>query len=413
MRDPVQFTLLVAEFAASLAGPQVRRRSWTPARDRRRRALFVSSAIGLGHALRDVAIADALRALHPDLQIDWLAQHPVTQVLADRGERVHPASRFLASESAHVEAEAGEHDLHAFQAIRFMLAHRPGFVSPTLAARQFASLDQFSGGRLGVHYISGGSDDEQKRDGDWLDHDQRYARTDEYLEVLRKVWTADQPFDHEGAHYRFKDAFSEVKPVQTRNGRPHVPVYFGGASEAAIPVAGKHADVYALWGESLDQARELTGRVRAEAARHGRSVRFSVSFRPILAETEAKAWERADSILAETRRLRVVQGFGRGGPLQSEGARRLLAAAEQGDAARQAAVDRGRTGDRRPLEQHGAGRHPGAGRRCAARLPRARRDHLPDPRLRPARGRDRLRPRTDPAHARAGGAARAAQRQAA
>jgi alkanesulfonate monooxygenase len=214
--------------------------------------------------------------------------------------------------------------------IHFMLAHRPGFVAPTLAARQFASLDQFSGGRLGVHYISGGSDDEQKRDGDWLDHDQRYARTDEYLEVLRKVWTADKPFDHEGPHYRFKDAFSEVKPVQTLNGRPHVPVYFGGASEAAIPVAGKHADVYALWGESLAQARELTGRVRAEAARHGRQVRFSVSFRPILAETEAKAWERADGILAETRRLRVVQGFGRGGPLQSEGAKRLLAAAEQG-----------------------------------------------------------------------------------
>ena len=118
--------------------------------------------------------------------------------------------------------------------------------------------------------------------------------------------------------------------MQTLNGRPHVPVYFGGASEAAIPVAGKHADVYALWGESLDQARELTGRVRAEAAKHGRSVRFSVSFRPILAETEDKAWERAENILAETQRLRVVQGFGRGGPQQSEGARRLLAAAEQG-----------------------------------------------------------------------------------
>ncbi|MBT2301114.1 LLM class flavin-dependent oxidoreductase [Variovorax paradoxus] len=214
--------------------------------------------------------------------------------------------------------------------IHFMLAHRPGFVAPTLAARQFASLDQFSGGRLGVHYISGGSDEEQKRDGDWLAHDQRYGRTDEYLEVLRKVWTSDKPFDHEGAHYRFKDAFSEVKPVQTLNGRPHVPVYFGGASEAAIPVAGKHADVYALWGESLAQAAELTGRVRAEAAKHGRNVRFSVSFRPILAETEAEAWERADNILAETRRLRVVQGFGRGGPQQSEGAKRLLAAAEQG-----------------------------------------------------------------------------------
>ena len=214
--------------------------------------------------------------------------------------------------------------------IHFMLAHRPGFVAPTLAARQFASLDQFSGGRLGVHYISGGSDEEQRRDGDWLDHDQRYARTDEYLDVLRKVWTADKPFDHAGAHYRFENAFSDVKPLQTQNGRPHVPVYFGGASAAAIPVAGKHADVYALWGESLDQARELTGRVRAEAAKHGRSVRFSVSFRPILAETEALAWERAERILAETRRLRVVQGFGRGGPQQSEGAKRLLAAADKG-----------------------------------------------------------------------------------
>ena len=120
MRDPVRFTLLVREFVESLAGPVTRSRSWTPARSRRRRALFVSSAIGLGHALRDVAIADELRALHPDLEIDWLAQHPVTRLLADRGERVHPASRFLASESAHIESEAGEHDLHAFQAIRRM-----------------------------------------------------------------------------------------------------------------------------------------------------------------------------------------------------------------------------------------------------------------------------------------------------
>jgi alkanesulfonate monooxygenase len=214
--------------------------------------------------------------------------------------------------------------------IHFMLAHRPGFVAPTLAARQFASLDQFTGGRLGVHYISGGSDDEQKRDGDWLDHDQRYARTDEYLDVLRRVWASSKPFDHQGKHYQAVNAYSEVKPVQTLNGVPHVPVYFGGASEAAIPVAGKHADVYALWGESLEQARELTARVRAEAAKHGRSVRFSVSFRPILAATEAAAWARAENILAETRRLRVVQGYNRGGPQQSEGARRLLAAAEKG-----------------------------------------------------------------------------------
>ncbi|WP_020201930.1 MULTISPECIES: LLM class flavin-dependent oxidoreductase [Cupriavidus] len=210
--------------------------------------------------------------------------------------------------------------------VHFMLAHRPGFTAPTLAARQIATLDQFSGGRLGVHFISGGSDAEQQRDGDFLNHDERYARTDEYLGILRRIWTEDKPFDHEGKYYRFTQGFSEVKPAQ----RPHVPVFFGGASQVAIEVAGRHADVYALWGESLDQVRELTARVRAEAAKNGRQVRFSVSFRPILAATEAQAWARAERILARTRHLREVAGLAPGGPQQSEGARRLLAAADQG-----------------------------------------------------------------------------------
>lgn len=211
--------------------------------------------------------------------------------------------------------------------IHYMLAHRPGFTSPTLAARQIASLDQYSGGRLGVHFISGGSDSEQRRDGDFLDHDQRYERTDEYLGILRRLWTSDRPFDHEGRHYRFEAGFSEVKPVQ----QPHVPIYFGGASEAAIPVAGKHADVYALWGESLDQVSELTARVQAEAAKHQRRLRFSVSFRPILAATEDAAWARAERILERTRALRQEAGFSRGGPQQSVGAQRLLAAAAKGN----------------------------------------------------------------------------------
>jgi predicted glycosyltransferase len=89
-------------------------------RSRRKRALYISSPIGLGHARRDVAIADELRRLHPDLEVDWLAQHPVTRVLEAAGERVHPASTLLANESAHIEAESAEHDLHAFQAIRRM-----------------------------------------------------------------------------------------------------------------------------------------------------------------------------------------------------------------------------------------------------------------------------------------------------
>jgi len=218
----------------------------------------------------------------------------------------------------------------ATERINLMLAHRPGFVAPTLAARQLATLDQYSKGRLGIHIISGGSDSEQRRDGDYLNHDERYARTDEYLEILRRVWTEQKPFDHDGKYYRFEQAYSEVKPVQ----QPHIPIFFGGASAAALTVAGRHADIYALWGESLDQVRELTTSVRAEAARHGRHVEFSVSFRPILAETEGAAWDRAENILAQTRQLRAAQGYsatgGGSGPQQSEGARRLLAAAAKG-----------------------------------------------------------------------------------
>ena len=95
-------------------------RTWTRSLARRRRALYISSPIGLGHAQRDVAIADELRTLRPDLEIDWLAQHPVTAVLETRGERIHPLSAELASESAHIAAESSDHDLNAFQAIRRM-----------------------------------------------------------------------------------------------------------------------------------------------------------------------------------------------------------------------------------------------------------------------------------------------------
>jgi pimeloyl-ACP methyl ester carboxylesterase/predicted glycosyltransferase len=120
LRDPVQVNLLIRNFAESVGHGVPTSRTWTRARDRRKRALYVSSPIGLGHVRRDLAIAAELRARHPELQIDWLAQHPVTLVLEERGERVHPASRWLASESSHIESEAGEHDLNAFHAIRRM-----------------------------------------------------------------------------------------------------------------------------------------------------------------------------------------------------------------------------------------------------------------------------------------------------
>ncbi|NKJ43096.1 alkanesulfonate monooxygenase SsuD/methylene tetrahydromethanopterin reductase-like flavin-dependent oxidoreductase (luciferase family) [Novosphingobium sp. SG720] len=136
--------------------------------------------------------------------------------------------------------------------LQFLLAHRPGFVAPTLAARQLATLDQFIDGRLAVHIITGGSDAEQQRDGDFLGKAERYTRTDDYLDVVKRTWTATEAFDHDGPFYQVRQSFAAVKPVQ----QPHLPVYFGGSSDEAIAVAGKHADVFALWGETLEQTAQ-------------------------------------------------------------------------------------------------------------------------------------------------------------
>jgi alkanesulfonate monooxygenase len=213
--------------------------------------------------------------------------------------------------------------------IGLMVAHRPGFIAPTVAARAFATLDHLSAGRAAIHVITGGNPAEQAADGDFLGHDARYARTDEYVGLLRRLWTAGKPFDHEGPHYRFKGCFSEIKPVQ----QPHIPVYFGGSSDAGIAVAGRHADVYAFWGETLDQARETIAKVRASVAAAGRDpaqVRFSISFRPVLAATHEAAWKRADGILMRILALRGgMRAAGNRNP-ESIGSARLLEAAKGG-----------------------------------------------------------------------------------
>ncbi|MGA8785650.1 MAG: LLM class flavin-dependent oxidoreductase [Polaromonas sp.] len=218
------------------------------------------------------------------------------------------------------------HAASVTQRLGFMVAHRPGFTAPTLAARQFATLDQFNGGRTAVHIITGGDDAEQRQDGDYLTKDQRYARTSEYLDVVRKTWTQQEPFDHHGQFYHFDRVQSAVRTFSGQS----LPVYFGGASDAAIDVAGKHADIYALWGETHAQVREITGRVNASAARHGRTLRYSLSLRPILADTEEKAWAKADAILEQARELAPKSGFLRTAEPANAGSQRLLAAAAQG-----------------------------------------------------------------------------------
>jgi alkanesulfonate monooxygenase len=214
-----------------------------------------------------------------------------------------------------------------------LIAHRPGFVAPTLAARTFATLDQFSGGRVAVHTITGGNDQEQRRDGDYLGKDERYARTDEYLEILRRAWSSPEPFDYDGRYYRFADFSAHVQPAH------RIPLFFGGSSAAAYRVGGKHADTFALWGEPLKETAEQIASVRAAAAAAGRADRpgISVSFRPILGPTEELAWERAHAILdtVTTGRSnwppRAWRSLGADGVPQNVGSQRLLAAAEKGD----------------------------------------------------------------------------------
>jgi alkanesulfonate monooxygenase len=211
----------------------------------------------------------------------------------------------------------------------FMIAHRPGFIVPTYAARLFATFDVFSGGRGGIHIISGGDSVEQRRDGDFLNHEERYRRTDEYVGLLRQTWTAEAPFDHHGAYYQVEGAFARVKPVQ----KPHMPIYFGGSSDMAIEFAAKHADIYAFWGETLEMARDTIARVRAACVRIGRkpdSIRFSLSMRPVLGGTEEAAWQRADRIIERIRDLRGAS-VGKVNPKpESVGSKRLLEVASGG-----------------------------------------------------------------------------------
>ena len=205
--------------------------------------------------------------------------------------------------------------------LSYLIAHRPGFVAPTLTARAAATLDHVTNGRVALHILTGGSVAEQTRDGDWVDHDTRYRRTDEYLEVLRRMWTAPEPFDHEGEFYRFAKAFSEVKPLQPES----IPLYFGGASGAAATVAAKHSDVYALWGEPLAAVKQRIADIHDKAVAFGRRPRISVSLRPIIAPTETQAWERARRILAKVLEAKPsVVGEGADMRPQAVGARRLV-----------------------------------------------------------------------------------------
>ncbi|MBB5954517.1 alkanesulfonate monooxygenase [Saccharothrix tamanrassetensis] len=200
--------------------------------------------------------------------------------------------------------------------LKFLVAFRPGVISPTLAAQMAATYQRISGGRLLLNVVTGGDSIEQQRFGDWLDHDQRYERTDEFLHVVRAVWSG-RPVDFSGTHYQVAGATALAAPS------PVPPVYFGGSSDAALPVAARRADVYLTWGEPPASVAEKIARVRALAG--DRPIRFGIRLHTISRDTSAEAWREAEKLLEALDPVQVERAQAQLRASQSVGQQRMVA----------------------------------------------------------------------------------------
>jgi alkanesulfonate monooxygenase len=177
------------------------------------------------------------------------------------------------------------------QRLKFLVAFRPGMTSPTLAAQMAATYQRISRGRLLLNVVTGGQSDEQRRFGDHLPHDERYARTGEFLSIVRGAWSG-QPYDFSGDHYQVEGA-TVMEPPD-----PHPDIYFGGSSAAAGPVAARHVDVYLTWGEPPAQVAEKIAWIRDLAEREGRTLRFGIRLHVITRDSAREAWSEAEKLLS-------------------------------------------------------------------------------------------------------------------
>ncbi|MGA5760386.1 LLM class flavin-dependent oxidoreductase [Nonomuraea bangladeshensis] len=201
--------------------------------------------------------------------------------------------------------------------LKLLVAFRTGYALPTLLAQQAQSFQEISGGRLLLNVVTGGDPVEQRAYGDFLDHDARYARTGEFLHVLRRSW-AGTPFDHHGEHYQVERG-GLARPLD-----PAPTLYFGGASPAAEQVAARHADVVLMWGEPPHAVAERVARLRALAGPLGRELRYGLRVHVIARDTAAEAWAVADRLLAGMDPARVEAAQRRFARYDSVGQRRMV-----------------------------------------------------------------------------------------
>ncbi|WP_454721410.1 MULTISPECIES: FMNH2-dependent alkanesulfonate monooxygenase [Cupriavidus] len=208
--------------------------------------------------------------------------------------------------------------------LRFLVAVRPGLMTPTLAARMAATFDRLSGGRLLVNLVTGGDVSELEGDGLFLDHAERYEASDEFIRIWRDVLAASHEgtaVDFEGKHIKVKGAKVLYPPLQ----RPHPPVYFGGSSEAAHELAAAQVETYLTWGEPPQEVAKKLADVRARAARHGRTVKFGIRLHVIVRETDAEAWAAADQLISRLDDETVARAQAVFAKMDSEGQRRMAA----------------------------------------------------------------------------------------
>ncbi|ENA35108.1 MULTISPECIES: FMNH2-dependent alkanesulfonate monooxygenase [Pseudomonas] len=179
------------------------------------------------------------------------------------------------------------------QRLKFLVALRPGIISPTVAARQAATLDRLSGGRALFNLVTGGDPEELAGDGLFLSHEERYEASEEFTHIWRRVLEGET-VDFNGKHIKVKGAKLLYPPLQ----QPRPPLYFGGSSEPAQELAAEQVELYLTWGEPLEAVREKIESVREKAARHGRTVRFGIRLHVIVRETNEEAWKAADRLIA-------------------------------------------------------------------------------------------------------------------
>lgn len=202
--------------------------------------------------------------------------------------------------------------------LKFLVAFRPGVISPVLAAQMAATYQRLTRGRLLLNVVTGGDATEQRRFGDHLDHDSRYARTAEFLQVVRGVWQG-RPFDFHGEHYQVEGGLTALPPD------PLPQIFFGGSSAAAGPVAARHTDVYLTWGEPPAQVAEKIKWIRSLAEAEGRTLRFGVRMHVISRDSSRDAWATAERLLGDLDDETISAAQEALGRSESVGQQRMLA----------------------------------------------------------------------------------------